>query len=147
MHQGSVLSPFLFATVLDVLSEEGRKGALYERLYADDLILMAESMEELEVQFNCWKAAFEGKGLRVNMGKSKILECGTGKSLSVEAKIDPCGVCGRRAKTNCIRCKTCQKWVHACCAKVKKVKDRMNGHFECTACRKRFDESMEKLTS
>ena len=34
--------------VLDVLSEDGRKGALYELLYADDLVLMAETMEELE---------------------------------------------------------------------------------------------------
>ena len=53
VHQGSVLSPFLFATILDVLSEEGRKDALYELLYAGDLVLMAETMEKLEVQFNC----------------------------------------------------------------------------------------------
>ena len=51
VHQGSVLSPFLFSMVLDVLSEDGRKGALYELLYADDLVLMAETMEEIEAQF------------------------------------------------------------------------------------------------
>ena len=44
VHQGSVLSPFLFSIVLDVLSEDGRKVALYELLYADDLVLMAETM-------------------------------------------------------------------------------------------------------
>ena len=31
-----VLSPFLFSIVLNILSEDGRKGALYELLYADD---------------------------------------------------------------------------------------------------------------
>ena len=51
VHQGSVLSPFLFSIVLDVLSEDGRKSALYELLYADDLVVMAETMEELKAQF------------------------------------------------------------------------------------------------
>ena len=51
VHQGSVVTPFLFSIVLDVLSEDGRKGALYELLYADDLVLMAETMKELEAQF------------------------------------------------------------------------------------------------
>ena len=51
VHQGSVLSPFLFSIVLDVLSEDGRKGALYELLYADDLVLMTETMGELKAQF------------------------------------------------------------------------------------------------
>ena len=51
VHQGSVLSPFLFSIVLDVLSEDGRKGALYKLLYADDLVLMEGTMEELKAQF------------------------------------------------------------------------------------------------
>ena len=49
IDQGSVLLPLLFSTVLDVLSEEGRKGALYELLYADNLVLIAKTMKELEV--------------------------------------------------------------------------------------------------
>ena len=74
VHQRSVLSPFLFLIVLDVLSEDGRKGALYELLYADYLVLMAETIKELEAQFIRWKAAFEGKGLKVNLGKTKVME-------------------------------------------------------------------------
>ena len=46
--QGSVLSPFLFSIGLEELSEDGRKGVLYELRYEDDLILMAKSMEELQ---------------------------------------------------------------------------------------------------
>ena len=38
VHQGSLLSPFLFSIVLNVLSEDRRKGALYQLLYADDLV-------------------------------------------------------------------------------------------------------------
>ena len=119
VHQGSVLSPFLFTIALNVLSEDGRKGALYELLYADDLVLM--TIKELEAQFIRWKAAFEGKGLKVNLGKKNVMESGGGSGIGVLAKIDPCDVCGKRAKVNCVKCKTCKKWVHARCARVKSV--------------------------
>ena len=36
MHQGSVLSPFLLAVVVDVITEFAREGALCELLYADE---------------------------------------------------------------------------------------------------------------
>ena len=36
MHQGSVLSPFLFAVMVDVI-EFAREGALSELIYVDDL--------------------------------------------------------------------------------------------------------------
>ena len=129
VHQGSVLSPFLFSIVLDVLSEDGRKGALYELLYANDLVLMAKTMKELEAQFFRWKAAFEGKGLKVNLGKTKVMESSGGGGVVVLAKIDPCGVCGKRAKVNCVKFKTCKKWIHARCARVKRVSRRMNVGF------------------
>ena len=57
-----------------------------------------------------------------------------GGGVVVLAKIDPCGVCGKRAKVNCVRCKTCKKWIHAQCARVKKVPCRINGNFECRVC-------------
>ena len=120
--------------MLYVLSEDGRKGALYELLYAAELVLMAETMEVLEAQFIRWKAAFERKGLKVNLGKTKIMDSGGGTGVAVLAKIDPCGVCGKRAKVNCVRCKTCKKWVHAWCARVKKVSCEINGNFECRVC-------------
>ena len=42
-YQGSVLSPLLF----DVVSSETRSGLPSELLYADDLVLMAPTMEQL----------------------------------------------------------------------------------------------------
>ena len=45
MYQGSVLSPFLFAMVVDVVTEFVREGALSELLYADDLVLMSETID------------------------------------------------------------------------------------------------------
>ena len=48
VHQGSVLSPLLFAIAVDVISENAREGLMNEILYADDLVLMSESMENLK---------------------------------------------------------------------------------------------------
>ena len=69
VHQGSVLSPLLFIIVLEALSREFRTGCPWELLYADDLMISAESMEELLVKVQTWKR-WSKKGLRVNMGKT-----------------------------------------------------------------------------
>ena len=73
VHQGSVLSPLLFIIVLEALSREFRTGLPWELLYADDLVLMADSIEELEILFERWKSGMEQKGLRVNSGKTKVM--------------------------------------------------------------------------
>ena len=50
IHQGSILLPFLFITVMDVVCGTAMEGLLFEILYADDLVLMAESMNELQAK-------------------------------------------------------------------------------------------------
>ena len=42
-----------------------------EILYADNLILMSESIEDLKKKFLKWKKAFESKRLMVNLQKPK----------------------------------------------------------------------------
>ena len=61
VHQGSVLSPLLFIIVLEALSREFRTGCPWELLYADDLMISAESMEELLVKLKTWKAEMESE--------------------------------------------------------------------------------------
>ena len=39
-------------------------------LYADDLVVMSETIEGLMSKFLKWKEAFESKGLKVNLGKT-----------------------------------------------------------------------------
>ena len=41
VHKGSVLSPLLFAIVVDVGTNEIKEGMLQEILYADDIVLIA----------------------------------------------------------------------------------------------------------
>jgi hypothetical protein len=47
VHQGSVLSPLLFVVVMEVLAQSVKEGLPWELLYADDLVLIAVSMEGL----------------------------------------------------------------------------------------------------
>ena len=47
VHQGSLLSPLVFAIVVDVVTENVRNGLMSEMLYADDLVLTSETMEGL----------------------------------------------------------------------------------------------------
>ena len=55
VHQGSVLSPLLFIIVLEALSREFRAGVPWEHLYADDLIIIADSLEECVRRLLIWK--------------------------------------------------------------------------------------------
>jgi len=50
-HQGSALSPLLFAIVVDVVTESARECLVNEILYADDLVLMTETTEDLSEKF------------------------------------------------------------------------------------------------
>ena len=71
MHQGSVLSPFLFPVVVDatVLASD---GALNELLYAHDLVLMSETIKGLRNKLLKGKDAFESQRLKVNLGENKV---------------------------------------------------------------------------
>ena len=51
LHKGTVLSPPLFAIVVDVITENARRGVVNELLYADDLVLTSETMENLKERF------------------------------------------------------------------------------------------------
>ena len=73
LHLGSVLNPLLFAAVMDVVSSETRSDLPYELLYADDLVLMAPTMEQLGRRVAEWRASLVDKGLEVNAGKSKVM--------------------------------------------------------------------------
>ena len=75
VHQGSVLSPLLFIIVLEALSTKFRIGLPWELFYADDPALLAESEEQLLEIIKQWKDGMEQKGLRINMGKTKVMKC------------------------------------------------------------------------
>ena len=73
MDAPSVLAPFVFALLVDVVTEFARKGALSKLLYDDDLVLMGETIEVLGNKFLKWREAIESKGLNVDLGKTMVM--------------------------------------------------------------------------
>ena len=133
VHQGSVLSPLLFTIVLEALSRHFRKGLPWELFYADDLVLLAETRELLMEKIRIWKEGLESKGLRVNVGKTKIMKSHVAANMDVKSGKFPCGVCGRGVGRNSIQCGGCQKWVHKKCSGVKgKLKEDLG--YRCGKC-------------
>ena len=134
VHQGSVLLPLLFAIVVNAITESARRGVVNELLYADDLVLMSETMEDLKERFWNWKNAFQSKGLQVNTRKTKLMVSGSEGEL-FKSKIDPCGVCGRRVMANSVLYTKCGNWVHGTGAKIKSVTARLAMHFVYSKCK------------
>ena len=133
VHQGSVLSPLLFIMVLEALSIECRSGLPWEMLYADDLVIIAESLEELEERYSAWKNGMECKGLRVNMAKTKVMASGTDEGPTFTSGRYPCGVCRKGVGVNSVYCTFCSQWVHKRCSGLKgRLRDVPD--FKCSKC-------------
>ena len=133
VHQGSVLSPLLFIIVLEALSRKFRGGLPMELLYADDLVILADSEELLIEKLKKWKAGMEEKGLRVNMGKTKIMRCQVGAGQVAKLGKYPCGVCSKGVGSNSIQCTSCKAWVHKKCSGIR-GKLNLVSDFRCRKC-------------
>ena len=117
-----MLSPFIFAVVVDVGTELAIWGALSELLYADDLVQMSEIIQRLREKSLKWKEAFESKVLKINLWKIKVIvSCSITKDGLSERKIDPCGACSLEVRDNSVLCIHCGRWIHGRCAGIKRV--------------------------
>ena len=118
-HQGSVLSPLLFAILTEALSREWRIGYPWELLYADDLAIMIDNLEDLKIQLQAWRTSLETWGLRINVGKTKILGSSDKAQKTTRNVKWPCGVCSKGVGVNSVLCQTCILWIHKRCSGVK----------------------------
>ncbi|KAK3568606.1 hypothetical protein QTP86_010438 [Hemibagrus guttatus] len=63
LHQGSALSPFLFAIVMDQLSEEVIQESPWTMMFADDIVICSER----------WRFALERRGMKVSRSKTEYM--------------------------------------------------------------------------
>ena len=116
---------------MEEVSKECRRGAPWEMLFADDLVLTAESEDEVKDMFLNWRIALERRGLKVNLGKTKLLVSGDKKE-NEETGRYPCSVCKKGVGSSSIQCSKCTKWVHKRCSGMKTLTNMAN--FQCNRC-------------
>ncbi|KAK3514826.1 hypothetical protein QTP70_032796 [Hemibagrus guttatus] len=73
LHQGSALSPFLFAIVMDRLSEEVRQESPWTMMFADDIVICSESREQVEENLERWRFVLERRGMKVSGSKTEYM--------------------------------------------------------------------------
>ena len=80
-----------------------------------------------------WKAGMEEMGLRVNIGKTKVMRCCVGAGSVIKSGKDPCGVCNKGVGSNSIKCTSCKAWIHKRCSGIS-GKLQVEGDFRCKTC-------------
>ena len=75
----------MFAAVMVVVFSEARSGLPSKLLYADDLVIMAPTMEQLGRRVADWRAGLFGIGLKMDAGKSKVMVGSSGGKMIVNS--------------------------------------------------------------
>nr|GEZ78486.1 hypothetical protein [Tanacetum cinerariifolium] len=88
LHQGSAISPYLFTLILDELSRGIQENIPWCMIFADDIVLIAESTKRLNNRLESWRKTLEDNGLRVSREKTEYLRCDFGRYEVVHQEVD-----------------------------------------------------------
>ncbi|KAK3569213.1 hypothetical protein QTP86_026610 [Hemibagrus guttatus] len=66
-------SPFLFAIVMDQLSEEVRQESPWTMMFADDIVICSESREQVEENLERWRFVLERRRMKVSRSKTEYM--------------------------------------------------------------------------
>ena len=83
LHQGSALSPFLFATVIDEITRPIQEEVPWCMLFADDIVLVDETRMRVNAKLEQWRQRLEFRGFKLSRNKTEYLECRFGKQVRV----------------------------------------------------------------
>ena len=125
VYQGSVLSKLLFLLCW--------KLYLWSFVQVDDFMVSAQFMDELLTKLRTWRSEMEKKGLRVNMGKTKLMSSGSNFDVLEKSGKYSSDVCQASVGRNAIQCEGCRQWVHKKCSG---IKDSLTSDldFRCARC-------------
>lgn len=69
-HQRLALSPFLFAMVMDKLTDEFGQETAWTMMFTDDIVICSESREQVEASLERWRSTLERRGMKVSRSKT-----------------------------------------------------------------------------
>ncbi|KAI5628101.1 hypothetical protein C0J50_8339 [Silurus asotus] len=73
LHQRSALSPFLFAVVMDRLTDEVRQESPWTMMFADDIVICCESREQVEKSLERWRYVLDRRGMKLSRSKTEYM--------------------------------------------------------------------------
>ena len=73
LHQGSALSPFIFAIVMDRLTDDIREEAPWTMMFADDIVICSETCEEVGEKLENWRHELERRGMKISRKKTEYM--------------------------------------------------------------------------
>ena len=75
LHQGSALSPYIFALVMDLITKNIQREIPWCMLFADDVVLIDGSRIGVNRQLELWRETLESKGFRLSRTKTEYMKC------------------------------------------------------------------------
>ena len=78
LHQGSALSPYIFALVMDEVTRGIQGDIPWCMLFADDVVLVDESQAGVNRKLELWRQILESKGFRISRTKTEYMRCDFG---------------------------------------------------------------------
>jgi Reverse transcriptase (RNA-dependent DNA polymerase) len=73
LHQGSVLSPYIFTLVIDEITKDIQEDIHWFILFADDVVLIDEMIIGVDQKLELWRQILESKGFRLSMIKTEYM--------------------------------------------------------------------------
>jgi hypothetical protein len=74
LYQGSALSPFLFALVMDEVTRDIQGGIPWCMLFTDDVVLVDERTR-VDQKLKLWRRTLETRGFRLSRSKTDYIKC------------------------------------------------------------------------
>jgi hypothetical protein len=87
LHQGSALSPYLFALVMDEVTRDIQGGIPWCMLFTDDVVLVDESRMRIDQRLELWRRTLEAKGFRLSRSKTEYMKCDFSATKQVEGDV------------------------------------------------------------
>jgi hypothetical protein len=88
LHQGSTLSPYLFALMMDEVTRDIQGGISWCMLFADDVILVDESRTGVEQKLELWRWTLKAKCFRLSRSKMEYMKCDFSATTQEEGMLD-----------------------------------------------------------
>jgi hypothetical protein len=75
LHQGSALSPYLFALVMDEVTRDMQGGIPWCMLFEDDVVFVDESRTGVDKKLELWRRILKAKDFILSRSKTEYMKC------------------------------------------------------------------------